>query len=61
MAEFAQPWGKVGHPPVQFGKGTVLAFYYTVKLLQLELQRAKKCNSINLTYGLSELVLQNTK
>ena len=38
MAELAPSWGKFGHPSGQVRQ----AYYYTVKLLQLGLQRAKK-------------------
>ena len=56
MAELAPPWDKFGNPS---GQGTVLAYYFT-NFCSWNRKGPRKCNGINLTYELSELVLQNT-
>ena len=61
MAELAPLNGvSSATPRGKFGTGAVLAYYYTFKFLySWNCKGPRKCNGINLTYGLSELVLRN--
>ena len=58
MAELAPPWGKFGHPSGQRNCPGLLLFSETSVFGIAKGQQ--KCKGINLTYGLSELVLWNT-
>ena len=50
MAELAPLWGKFGHPSGQLSLPIIKRW---------NCKGPRKCNDINLTYGLSELVLRN--
>ena len=61
MAEHAPPWGKLGHPSGQVPQRNCpgLLLYSQTSVVG-NAKGEEKINSINLTYGLSELVLRNT-
>ena len=61
MAELAPLWGKFGKPPGQVRKKELSwPIIIQSNLCSWNCKGPRKCNGINLTYELSELVLRNT-
>ena len=64
MVELAPAWGNFGRPSGQVRQtncpGLLLYSQTSVVGIATMCKGPRKCNGINLTYGLSELVLRNT-